>query len=376
MVRYGSRPALFAVLASVMLLTTGTAGVAVAGMSATTVAQTADSSAETPDGAEVIDSFTSRLSSLDTVQFTRVSETELNNDTHSQKEHVVADLADFQSRTETVGADSTYGSNTTTVTNESMSITYNADENTVSRFESEREILLPRLERLANESAVDYEYAGTDTVDGREVCVLELTPAEQPDIDVETSVTLYVDSETYFPVQAVSTVESEEYSSTTTMNYKNVTLNEEIPDSTFELDVPEDASEPSTNAGPDISQYDSHESLRSNTTLTVPDAKLDDGYEFHSAQIIDGENYYSVSTRYTDGNAWISISLRNETVGSFSDHDEYEEVTVGSDTGWYVEYGEHGFLHWESGGQSYTLSGDLSKEEILDVATSVTSSPR
>ena len=372
MVRDSSRPALFAVLASVMLLTTGTAGVAVAGMSTTTAAQTADSPAETPD--EAIESFTDRISSLETVQFTRVSETEVDDNTHTQKEHVVADLTAFQSRTETVGADSTYGSNTTTVTNESMSVTYNADENTVSRFESDREILLPRLERLANESMVDYEYAGTDTVDGQDVYVLELTPEEQPAADVESSLTLYVDSESNFPVKSVTTVESEEFSSTTTMTYENVTLNEEIPDSTFDLDVPDDASEPSTAVGPDISRYDSYESLQTTTTLAIPDAELTDGYEFDSAQVIDGENYYSVSTRYTDGNTSVSISVQNETIGGFSDHDEYEEVSVGSDTGWYVEYGEYGFLHWESDGQSYTLYGNLSEEEILDIATSVTGS--
>jgi hypothetical protein len=81
MVQYKSRPALLAVLASVMLLTTGIAGVAFAGTPSTPVAQTDETTTDEPDGEEVIDSFTERLNTLDTVEFTRITETESNGET-------------------------------------------------------------------------------------------------------------------------------------------------------------------------------------------------------------------------------------------------------------------------------------------------------
>jgi outer membrane lipoprotein-sorting protein len=371
MVQYKSRPALLAVLASVMLLTTGIAGVAFAGTPSTTVAQTDETTTDEPDGEEVIDSFTERLNTLDTVEFTRITETESNGETMESTERVSADLDAFQKRTEVVN--STFRNNITTVVNESTSVTYNEDENTVTEYEYRGDILLPMLEQLANESAIEYEYLGTDTVDGQDVYVLEGTPTEQLDTGADTSLTVHVGTETHFPAQIAIDVESSEhdYNYSSTITYENVTLNEDIPDSTFDIDVPDDATDPTENLGPDISTYDTHDALQSNAELSVPSAELAEGYEFDQARIIDGDSYYTVSSTYTDGMDRITVSVQEENPFDYGEIEDYEEVSVGETTGYYADYDEFSFLHWDSDGQSFSLYGQLSEEETFDIAASV-----
>lgn len=371
MVHYKSRPALLAVLASVMLLTTGIAGVAFAGAPSTAVAQTDETTSDEPDGEEIIDSFTERLNTLDTVEFTRMTESETNGETLQSTERVSADFEAFQMRTETVS--STFRNNTTTVVNESTSVTYNEDENTVTKYDYRGDILLPNVEMLANDSAVNYEYLGTDTVNGQNVYVLEGAPTQQVSTETNTSLTVYIGTETQFPVRLAVDVESSEYdyNYSSTITYENVTLNEDISDSTFDIDIPEDATDPRENLGPEISTYESHDALQSSANLSVPSAELAAGYEFDQARVIDGDGYYTVSTTYTDGTDRITVSVQDENPFDYSEMEDYEEVSVDENTGWYAEYDEFSFLHWDSDGQSYSLYGQLSGEDTLDIAASV-----
>ncbi len=372
MVQYKSSPAFLAVLASVMLLTTGIAGVAFAGAPSTPVAQTDETVTDEPDGEEVIDSFNDRLETLDTVEFTRITEAETSGETLKSTEHISADLDGFQKRTDIVN--STYRDNTTTVVNETTSLTYNEDENTVTKFDYRGDILLPTLEQLGNESAINYEYLGTDTVDGQDVYVLEGSPTRQVTTETNTSLTVHVGTETHFPVQMAIDVESSEqdYNYSSTITYENVALNEDIPASTFDIDVPDNATDPTENLGPDISTYDTHDALQSNAKLSVPSADLGEGYEFDQARVIDGDGYYTISSTYTDGTNQITVSSQDENPFDYSEIEDYEEVSMGEDTGWYTEYDQFSFLHWDSDGQSYSLYGQLSEEETLDIAASIT----
>lgn len=367
MVQHSSRPALLAVLASVMLLTTGFAGVALAGGTSTTVAQT-----DEPDGEDVIESFTDRLSSLDSVAFTRTTETTANGESRSSTERIAADFDAFEKRVDVLN--SSHGDNTTTVVNESTTTTYNADENTVTAHEHRREMLLPMVEQLTNESAITYEYAGTDTIDGQRVHVLDGTARGRENLDATTSLTVYVGTESHFPVRVdvdvVSTAQDYNFSSTIT--FDNVSIDEPIPDSTFELDAPDDATDRTTNRLFDFSRFDSHDALRSNADLSVPSAELVDGYAFDRARILDGEEYYRVSATYKNGTNRLTISVRNDSRIDYGDIDKYESVTLGEHTGWYVEYGDYAFLHWDGNGQSYSLYGQLSRENALDIAAAAT----
>ena len=360
---------MFAVLTAAMLLTSGAVGVAFAGSPSTIDAQ----SEATPDGDEVVDEFLERVSTLDTVQFTRSAERAFNNQSSTNTVRVVADFESFQKRTETLN--SSIGSDSvTTVRNDSAVTTYDAEDNTVSEYEIQSSTLLPRIESLANDSVVDYEFLGTETVDGQDTYALDVTPKERfrNDADVETETTVFVDTETYFPVRVDSETRSEEYNHSSTVDYENVTLNEEIPDGTFELDVPDDATDPTANLGPEINDFDAYDELSASANVSVPDAEIGEGFEFERGTTIDGDEYYSVTLEYSDGDQSVTVSTQVTAIGGvdYDDSEMYEAVDLGDVTGYRYTNDEFTLLSFEDD-QQYTVYGDVSNGTATDLAESI-----
>lgn len=363
--------ALLALLVTVSMLSTGIAGAALADSPSTTDAQPANNSETTTDGEAVVENFTQRIETLETVEFTRTMESEFDNETMSNTVRVVADLESEQKRTETIA--SSHGSNTTTVINATHMTTYNADENTVNTFEygsnSRDYSMLPQLTQLANESAVEYEFLGTGTLDGEEVYRLDATPTQTP-AETDVSLTVAVDTETYFPKQVTTEFSGEQYSVNSTRTYSNVSINEDVPESAFELDVPADATEPSF-SGPDIESYDDYASLQSDAELSLPAAELPADYEFEGARIIDGDNYYSVSLTYTDGDQRVHVGVQKNSSFDWSERDGVDEVSLGDETGYYDDDGDYAFLHADTGEQAYYLYGQLDEDQLIDIGTAV-----
>jgi outer membrane lipoprotein-sorting protein len=362
------RPAILAVLVAAMLVTSGTAGVAFAAPSAIDDGQ----QDETVDGDDVIEEFRTQMEALDTVQFTRTAEVTYDNETTTTTTRTVADLDDSQKRVEIVNA--TSGSNTTTVWNGSNVTTYYPDDERVSEYEVTGTTLLPRVQGLVNESLITYEYNGTETVNGQETYVLEAvrTAEAQPSDDAEASATLYIDTETYFPVQLQSQVSTEDFSHTSTVTYENVTLGEEIPDETFELDLPDDVDDEPETTMPDVTRHDSYDSLTSDTDLSVPNATLPDGFSFDGGAVVHSEDFHSVSLSYTDGEESISVTTRTDPITSFdhSDSDRYEAVGVGDTTG-YVYTSDDFLALYVEADQPYTIYGEISQETATDIADSI-----
>jgi outer membrane lipoprotein-sorting protein len=360
------RPAVLAVLATALLLTSSVAGIAAAHQSSTIDAQSDET-----DGDEVVDSFLERIETLETVEFERTTESTYDGETATNTDRVAVDLDDFQKRIDTV--DSSFGSNTTTVVNESTSVIYDPAHDTVSEFTvSGEQILLPRLEQLANESVLSYEFGGTETVDGRSAYVLEAVPEREVPEDTELSMTVYVDTETHFPIRVASesVTDDAEYSSTVT--YRNVTVNEGIPDTRFELDLPDDVSTPTRDSPPEISTYDSYTALDANASVALPDAELADGFTFDGGTVISSDDRYSVFTSYSDGEQSVSVTVSADSSSGIdrSDYDRFEAVEIGDTTGYVYDGDDYASVYWTDA-QSYTVSGDISAEQAVDIAESI-----
>jgi len=361
-----SRRTVLAILLTAAVLTGGLAGVTFAETPTTTDAQTTES----PDDEDVIDSFVDRLSSLETVQFTRTTRSTFDNETTTVRAHVEADVEDGRKRVETTGLDAR--SNRTMLVNESTIRVYDATDNTISEYENRGTTVLPTIQPLANESLLTYSFQGTETVEGTETYVLEATPERDGAADGGTSVTLHVDTETYFPVRIESgtTTAGKTFSSTTT--FENVTLDEGIPNSTFTLDVPENATEPSETVGSNVSTYDSRDELAAETELSVPDPEIPDRFSFERGTIVDSGDYHRLTLRYTDGNSSFSLNARSEPIGGYdyNDSDRYETVEIGDVTGHRHATEDITVLHWEDG-RSYSLYGEIGSETAMNVAESI-----
>jgi outer membrane lipoprotein-sorting protein len=362
-----SRPAALAVLATALLMTSAFAG----GVAADSPSPAAADRTDTPDGDEIIDAFVERISSLETAQYTQTSETTYNNQTYSQTIRVAADLEDFQKRTETVST--TVGSNTTTVMNETAAVTYNEDENTVSEYNITGQMVLPRIEVLANQSQIEYDYRGTATVEGQDTHVLVGSPVQQSpsNSDVQSSVTIYVHAETSFPVQIETETNTENGEFKSTVTFDNVTLDEPIPDSTFDIDVPDDATDPTTTT--EYSSYESYSNLAANTNLSIPGAEVPGDFDFDHGTIVDSENYNSVGLSYTDGDQIVTVNTRASTLSDFdySDSNRYESVDLGDTTGYLYSHEDFTSLHWETD-QTYYLYGQVSNETAVTIAQAIT----
>lgn len=355
-------PAILAVIGSVLLLTSGTAGAALA----------ASAPADEPgpkivDDRNVVEEFKQQLSTLETAQFTRTVETTIDNETFSTTERIQADFEDSQLRSETVDGESNF----TRVRDGSNVTTYNADENTVTGHEATGSFLTYRLEMLDNESKLDFEYVGVDVANDKPVYELEATPARDSQVPdgAEASMTVYLDMDTHFPVQIESQRSSEDSEFSSTVTYEDVTLNEAIPDSTFDLELPDDVEDLRNDSGPDISQYDTHDNLVSNTEVDLPPADLTGNFSFDSAAIFEHEDIDSVSMTYTDGEEQITVVVQPKVPADrgYSESDQFDPVEIGDTTG-YINV-DDGFVSLSvDGDQPYNIYGQTDEETAIDIA--------
>jgi outer membrane lipoprotein-sorting protein len=288
-----------------------------------------------------------------------------NDSTHTET-RLWADFENDRLRREVV--ESSYGSEMITVRNETGTITYTPSENQYNQYNMTSNVSTT-VTQMA-ESA-EFEYEGRETVDSNEVYRLHVIPNTTTSQTANVTATVWIDTETYFPTKATSEFTTKETSYETTMRFSNVSLNEELADSRFTLDLPANASEPDPRQ-PEQHTFDSLSAVRSNAEMTVPSPDVPEDYEFESAYLTEGDDYSLLNLRYTNGSEGdLSVSKRAATGYNYSDNDDFEAVDIGDRTGWYNEFSGTSVLAWECGDHSYTIYGDLSKEETIDVAESI-----
>lgn len=375
------RTSTIAALLGVLLLVTAIGGPATAAPAATTPAQPsehatseyAQTDAEATDNLtaeDILDGYRQRVSSLETLTLTVQSDANSSSYSSSSTQSIWVDFENNRIRTE---RNSSYGE-TVTVRNESGTVSYNVEENTVSRYDYTFDDQYGDqfgLGPVFNNSDVTYE--GTETIGGTEAYRLDAEPETEYG-DASYDVTIWLSTETDLPIQYEMSSDGE-YSYEVTQRYTNVTVNETISDERFTIDIPDDAERPDTST-PEFYSYDSESELRANTSQSVPEPTVPENYSFDSGYVTDGEEYSSVTLSYTtDSDDSLTVSKRAASTYNYSQHDSFEEVTVGNRTGYYNEfdYGETNIsiLVWESGDHQYTVYGSLNESETIAVAESV-----
>lgn len=376
------RAALIAVTFGALVVASGVTGAAAMTDQSPTAQQqveqtentTADADERTDsssDGEEVIETFKERVSSLDTLVMTYETNVTLNdNRTMTTHKKLWVDYENDRIRTET----ETDRTETITVRNESKTVTYDVENNQVNRFDNAGETD-PRttIDRLLNNSELSYE--GRESLDGEQTYRLDVTPTNTDGIDGSVDATVWLDTDTHFPVKMATSIDSGESNYDMTAQFRNVTLNEPIPDERFTIDVPDDAEEPDYSM-PDRSAYDSLSTLKDNTNRSVPEPDVPDAYSFEKGQVVEGDDYHSVSLRYaTEDGDNLHVATRSVTGFDYGDSDQFDTVDVGDHTGYYTDYEYNGnttsILVLDCDDKSHSLSNQLSKEEIIDIGESL-----
>ncbi|WP_440989884.1 hypothetical protein [Haloarchaeobius baliensis] len=322
------------------------------------------SQADEPDGEAVVAAFRDRMSSLEGYVATRRTNLTVGDDSTTTEVRLWARPATGELRQEILAPEARAG--TVVLVNESATTVYDPDAEQVTTYQRSSGSLavagLP-IQSLLERTTV--EFVGTEERDGEEQYRVRFVPDEST--AGNTTLVGWLDTETYFPERIVSTstVGEDEYTTVTT--FENVELGVDIADSRFGLDLPEGVARDEYDT-PDVTTFDNIDLLRTNTSLHVPAADVPSGFALGRASLAVG-NEERATLRYTNGSASLYVLVQNrtgETVPSNA-----EAVDLDGRTVHYAGDGEGGYLQWECGGQTYVVSGPLSRATLLEIAASM-----
>lgn len=218
-----------------------------------------------------------------------------------------------------------------------------------------------------NTTRAEYSYAGTETILGRQAHVIRIQPIEGTSSRLVNR-TVWLDAEWFVTLQTRSVQRVDGERVTRRFRFTNVTFDPELSDDPFTFDPPPGATVDETTSL-ERSTYDSRAALEAATDLSVPDPDLPKGVELEEAGLIAGE-----------GERLVTMSYRRGTGGVFiqkSDSDETptlpdgETVTVGNQTGRYVDAGTGASVIWTCDGVLYAVGGPLERDQLVAVAESM-----
>jgi outer membrane lipoprotein-sorting protein len=330
-----------------------------------------DSDPASPAGEDVVERFEDRVESLDTLVMTYETNVTIDgNTTMGTERRLWVDYENDRVRTET----ETNRTHTITVRNESRTVTYDVENERVNRFDTAGNLSDPTpVGDLV--TGTDLTYEGRERLDGEETYRLNATPTDANETAGTVDVTVWLDADTYFPTKVTSELSGGDYDYEMTGQFRNVSLNESLDDDRFTVDVPEDAEEPDISV-PNVTTYESLSELREETDRSVPSPDVPEPYDFERGHVIDDEDYQSITLRYaTDDGENLHVVKRPSTEYDYDESDVYERVEVGNATGYYSEYEYDGnttsVVALPCEGTTYSVSGDLSRAESIDVAESL-----
>lgn len=257
------------------------------------------------------------------------------------------------------------------VSNGSTFWMYNESENTARRLQLSQfrsgslENLRMAFQNLSDQFTADYK--GEATVSGRETYAVSVQPGDGPLGDTITNQTVWLDQENWFPVKQETTVSIGNDTSTTTATYSNLSYNESIPDDKFTFEPPEDAKVIDTEL-PDSTSYSSIEDAESAVNFSVNEPNALDG-SVTNVTVTKATNQTSVSVMYQDGSS--SYIFSQSTADTPMNGEEVSIDGLKNGSASYQSIGDQGVLQWSDGEFSYSVSDDLSKSSLIDVAASM-----
>jgi outer membrane lipoprotein-sorting protein len=329
-----------------------------------------DGNESTSDGDDIVASFEERIESLETLVMTYETNVTGENFTTTTERTMWVDYENDRIRTET----HTNRTDVVTVRNESRTVTYDAENEQVNRYETpDGDVARTPVDGLVEDTNITYE--GRERLDGEQTYRLDVTRPNATGLSTSVDTTVWIDADTYFPTKAA--VEAENGDFNVTMHFRNVSLNASISDDRFTIDVPEDAEESSYDL-PDVTEYDSLSELRDEANRSVPAPDVPAAYSFEKGYVTEGDAYHSTTLRYTTGDGE-TLSIAQVSAGeydyNYSDSDRYESVSIGNHTGYYTEYEFAGntttVVALPCGETTYTVSGDLDRQQTIEVAESL-----
>jgi len=274
-----------------------------------------------------------------------------------------------QSRTHVLDADGGWQSvGDTIIQNDDRMITYDASNNSYREFETDNGrpdqfISAAAIERTLNRSTVSYD--GKDTVAGRDVHVISL---ERNTAGQESTSTLKVDQEYWYPLAYSTTTRYGDGETTVTMRFRNVTFNEPLSDKTFNFDPPAGATlEDRTRF--ESTEYDSVDEANAATPFELTEPTLPDSYTLDSAKVVSTNGAKTGALTYLSGETRVVLTARS-TTDTATDLDG-ESISLGETNATVRTFGDSTNLVWYCDDTRYSLSGQVDRSVLEDAARSL-----
>ena len=209
------------------------------------------------------------------------------------------------------------------------------------------------------------EFVETDTVDGRDAYVLDITPAtNQSETHYEQR--LWLDTERFYPLrkQTAWTADGTRQSVTTT--YTNITFDAQVPADVFRPDLHTNTSvrRPDT---PKTEWYRTRAALKKRSSISVPNPTVPPAFELVYATRTTGR-ISGVGLRYATDGRELTVAKFNYTLDI--DPDE-RDVTIDGRPAT-LDDGPTKSLSWNCNGYGYTIRGiDVKTDRMIKVGRSM-----
>lgn len=227
-------------VALILVLAGGTAGA----LALTDSGQLMAASNEHPSATEIAQQVQDAHAEMDGYEAVQVTTVEAEDWTYTSKARIWLDGSDNQ-RTEVLSGNQ---SGDVFVANETAFVSYDASEETVdvlNRSTLDESASTVGVHQAAMQSLehAEVSYQGTASVAGHETYVLQLTPMNGSNEQAQAPITqtLWVDQDTFQIIQIQSEGEIDGQEATVTTQFRDITVDADIPNSTFEFEPPADA---------------------------------------------------------------------------------------------------------------------------------------
>lgn len=321
-----------------------------------------------PDPERIAQQVQERQDDIDAVRGVRVTTIGSDGDTNTTVREYVKRPPN-KSRSRVVETDGGYaGAGDLLIQNDGQFVTYDASENQYSVVESDvpnggQAVTAETINRTLSNG--DISFAGTDTVAGRSVYVVELTRETEYGT---SNTTLKVDQEHWYPLAYETTSvyerDNETVTTTVSMTHRNVTFGAEVGADTFEFDPPADATlEQRTTFSTET--FDSVAALGEASPFDLTEPAVPDGYELDTARLVVTDGNATASALYTDGD---DGSIRLSATEAAEYQPDGETVEIDGTTATVQTFGNQTSLVWRCDDTRYSLSGTLDRDALVDAA--------
>jgi len=218
----------------------------------------------------------------------------------------------------------------------------------------------------------DIALEGIEDVGGRSTYVIKATPKNETMSRLFVSTRVWVDRENWM-LLGIEMYDADG-NSMVKVEYRDTTFNTGIPDSEFIFEVPEGATVVEESFEDLMPKEMTLEEVRANLTFDMrTPSYLPEGYELDHVMVIGGEREV-VSLQYLNEDARLYLSewISDDTEQSGLGTGEPEIVEINGTDGEFTSMFGMNALQWSAGGISYSLIGTLEKDELVNVAESMT----